>query len=236
MACPGITEKQLVDAANIVFQGAGSGFPGLANAYSNFDDYWELGHSFDTIVDYFVNVSPDAKKAAGFAQTVLERYQSSQTNACWYDDYGWWGIAALRASQHQKLFGDAAADFAKICFEKGNPRCCWTVMDAKAPNVWQNNQNDPRFAVLKPRFDGGIWNADWTQPDECGLVGTLPGFHRIAAATINKATISEESKTPLRTACIWCSPRDCSRQPTSKTMALPPTASGSFSRVGGVGT
>ena len=176
MACPGITDKQLVDAANTVFQGDGSGFQGLADAYGNFDDYWELGHSFDTIVDYFVNVSPDPANAAGIAQTALEQYQGSQTNACWYDDYGWWGIAALKASQHQELFGNAASDFSKICFEKGNSRCCWTVMDANAPNVWRNNQNDPRFAVLKPRFDGGIWNADWTRPDECGLVGPAAGI------------------------------------------------------------
>jgi hypothetical protein len=176
MACPGITDKQLVDAANTVFQGDGNGFQGLADAYGSFDDYWELGHSFDTIVDYFVNVSPDAANAAGFAQTVLERYQASQTNACWYDDYGWWGIATLKASQQQTLFGNAASAFSKICFDKDNPRCCWTVMDANAPNVWQTNQNDPRFAVLKPRFDGGIWNADWTRPDECGDVGPAPGI------------------------------------------------------------
>jgi hypothetical protein len=174
MACPGITDKQLVDAANTVFQGDGNGFQGLANAYGAFDDYWELGHSFDTIVDYFVNVSPNATNATGFAQIALERYQGSQTNACWYDDYGWWGIAALKASQHQELFGSAASAFSKICFDKDNPRCCWTVMDANAPNVWRNNQNDSRFAVLKPRVDGGIWNADWTRPDECGTKGPPP--------------------------------------------------------------
>ncbi len=132
-----------------------------------FSTYWQLGHSFDTILDYFVHV--DSSEAAAFPPIALEAYKRSLGNACWYDDYGWWGIAALKAAQHPGLFPDVSP-FQTIC------NTCWATMHDNAPNVWANNKGDPAFAPLQPRVEGGVWNCDWSRPDGCGNRNTPPNL------------------------------------------------------------
>ena len=92
--------------------------------------------------------------------SALAAFGRSLPHACWYDDYGWWGISALKASQHPGMFnaGDTkyVPGFASIC------NLCWDTMHYRGTAVWANNQNDPTVAPLRPRFDGGVWNCDWT--------------------------------------------------------------------------
>lgn len=117
-------------------------------------NFWRLGYSFDTIVDYLTTSPADA---TGFGQIALDRYtQSSGTWAPhpWYDDFGWWGIAGLKASQQPDLFGDLTEQFKAVAL------ACWYGMDSKAPYVW-DRADQQQFRAMQPRFEGGVWNSDW---------------------------------------------------------------------------
>ena len=138
-------------------------FAELKPTFAAGTNYWQLGHSFDTIIDYFVNVHPaDAK---GFAQTALDRY--TNTKPSWYDDYGWWGIAALKASQHPDLLGPPGA-FQKPAL------ACWGAMTKLALTVWK--RDGARYPDYGPRFTGGAWNFDWSDSNPKNPTNTLEGI------------------------------------------------------------
>jgi hypothetical protein len=160
MACSQVTQQDLQRAAQKAFRYLKTQWQG------SFSTYWQLGHSFDTIIDYFVLNPLDS---SGFGPIALTAYNRSTGNACWYDDYGWWGIAALKASQHPELFPNAS-------LFKALSDSCWKMMDDNATKVWQYNGNNPAFKVLQPRFDGGVWNCDWSRPNGCGVNGTPPNI------------------------------------------------------------
>ena len=145
-------------------------FDALQTEWQSYDVFWRLGHSFDTVIDYFAIV--DKSEALTFAPTALAAFGRSLSNACWYDDYGWWGIAALKASQHPDMFKaddtKYVPGFAAIC------NLCWDTMHYRGTAVWDNNQNDPTRAPLRPRFDGGVWNCDWTGESMCGATNAPP--------------------------------------------------------------
>src|ERR1051325_5138213 len=144
-------------------------FTNLSPAFAGDSNYWQLGHSFETIIDYLALNPADA---AGFGEIANDRYQNSSETVCWYDDNGWWGIAALKASQHPELFPTHYSDFQEYT------NACWKRMDDNAPKVWEAGKAD--FPNLKPRFDGGVWNAYWTSvvvPGKCSnLTPCVPRF------------------------------------------------------------
>lgn len=148
-------------------------FAQLKTNYGWAGNFWRLGHSFDTIIDYFELVDDTDALLFGseYALRAFEKFSGH-----WYDDYGWWGLAALRASQRPKLFGPNVGAFGGVA------RRCWTFMRtgdtggmtvdcsgavkmAGAPNVWTQAQKSPdykdHFARMEPRKGGGVWNCDW---------------------------------------------------------------------------
>jgi hypothetical protein len=115
------------------------------------------------MIDYLAINPADA---TGFTEIALRKYLDRQSlvwrdgdegkDPWWYDDYGWWGIAGLKASQHQELFGTYAP-----CF-RGISNLCWQAIYRNAPNVWENtdkkvNENDKvkntGQARVKKNFD-----------------------------------------------------------------------------------
>lgn len=148
------------DSAQDFRQAAHNTFVKLSAAFAANGNYWQLGHTLDTIIDYLTIAPADA---VGFAKIALDRYNVSSTNgtACWYDDFSWWGIAGLKASQRPNLFGDDTAKFSSIA------QSCWETTDGKAPYVWAN-ADQQAYAELRPRIgadtqavDGGVWNYYW---------------------------------------------------------------------------
>lgn len=110
-----------------------------------------------------MNVNPaDAK---GFAQIALDRYTT--TKPTWYDDYGWWGIAALKASRHPELLGPPGA-FQKPALD------CWGAMTKLALTVWQRYGR--QYPDYGPRFTGGAWNFDWSDSNPKNPTNTLEGI------------------------------------------------------------
>jgi hypothetical protein len=159
----------------------------LTDTFSKAKEAWRIGNVFDTLTDYLVRY-PDAEKNPGTVAGIalkLWRDPDVARSMCWYDDYGWWGIAGAKAfdDKYARIFGSTREDFKKIATG------CWDIMHAgkpdKAykykggPNVWTNRENGAQTDYFtspdtwaKPRFEGGVWQYDmWkgARPDgtEC---------------------------------------------------------------------
>lgn len=119
-------------------------------------NYWQLGNAFDTVIDYLV-MNPF--NAPEFANAVIKRYDETANTAwrCWYDDSGWWAVAAQRALEHPDLWSkDQLVKFGEIAADN------WDTMQ-DGLNVYKNRNDHPgNFDDLQPRFDGGIWNYFWS--------------------------------------------------------------------------
>jgi hypothetical protein len=139
----------------------------LQPIFARFDNFWVLGHSFDTVLDYFTYVDPSA--APGFAPVALDRYDSTvAAGNCWYDDGSWWAIAALKASQFGLFDAFDSGRFLGIA------ESLWRPIQHHAPNVWANAT--PEWSALEPRFSGGVWNYFWTKEKNASICNTpCPG-------------------------------------------------------------
>ncbi len=116
-------------------------------------NYWQLGNAFDTVIDYLI-MNPFNGPA--FADAVIKKYEETAYTAwrCWYDDPGWWAVAAQRALEHPDLWSND-----QIRKFEGMAGWNWHTMQAGA-YVWDLATMD--FNNLEPLFDGGIWNYFWT--------------------------------------------------------------------------
>ena len=146
-------------------------FPRLCKTFSTWTNSWQIGNVFDTLTDYVLRF-PDAEKTipSTVARMALDRWTNASGAMCWYDDYGWWGIASEKAfhDEYANIFAGDRTRFQDIARE------CWAVMNTgkpgKAysyrggPNVWDNRENGSptdyftspgTWAV--PRFTGGVW-------------------------------------------------------------------------------
>ena len=144
---------------NVLKKAAQRTYEDLKHVFQKSRDYWKLGHTFDTIIDYFIVTDGGDGEAAVFGKLALERYTAS--HGSWYDDYAWWAIANLKAAQHQHLFGDDTAKFYDNCIQD------WHKM-APAATTWDLAQNNPKFRALKPAIAGGVWNHTYDFGDNAG--------------------------------------------------------------------
>jgi hypothetical protein len=145
----------------------------LIENFSKWTNSWQIGNVFDTLTDYLVRF-PDAEKTPGtVVRIALDRWTNAAGSLCWYDDYGWWGIASEKAfhSEYANIFTDNATTFQGIARE------CWDIMHngkpskpynyRGGPNVWDNRENgsptdyftSPQTWAV-PRFAGGVWQYD----------------------------------------------------------------------------
>lgn len=149
-------------------------FPNLVKTFSTWGNSWQIGNVFDTLTDYLLRF-PDAEQTipGTVAEMALGRWTNAAGSMCWYDDYGWWGIASEKAfhTEYANIFADYAPTFQGIAKE------CWDIMNngkpGKAynyrggPNVWDNRENgsptdyftSPETWAV-PRFAGGVWQYD----------------------------------------------------------------------------
>jgi hypothetical protein len=145
----------------------------LIENFSTWTNSWQIGNVFDTLTDYLVRF-PDAEKTPGaIARIALDRWSKAAGSLCWYDDYGWWGIASEKAfhAEYAAVFGATRESFLTIA------RQCWDVMNTgktgKAysykggPNVWENRENGSPTGYFTspdtwavPRIAGGVWQYD----------------------------------------------------------------------------
>lgn len=153
---------------------------------------WQVGNVFDTLTDYVVRF-PDAEPSRGaVVEAALERWGQIQGSMCWYDDYGWWGIASAKAfdDKYADIFGLHRNEFQGIATD------CWNVMHTGKPNkpysykggpmVWGNRDDgsQPGYFTAPgtwavPRFSGGVWQYDMfkderTNPLDCAPQSSNP--------------------------------------------------------------
>lgn len=129
-------------------------FASLKSLFARSGNFRHLGGSFDTVIDYFSFVGGSEAKA--FAECALDRH--GETSGHSFSDVGWWGIAALKAAQRPNLFPGFTNRFKDIA------NVAWRTMADNAPRVWAR-ADQARYADFAPRFEGGVWNAYWTDDD-----------------------------------------------------------------------
>lgn len=130
----------------------------------SYHTYWQLGHAFDTLVDYWTTKIPPApdNDVAEFVNKYLVRgafpwdKDSAARNPWWFDDYCWWGIASTRVGYNTDYFGQQAKLFAGIA------ALSWEPVYRIAPNVWKNADQNC-LDDYEPMYDGGVWNWIYVQ-------------------------------------------------------------------------
>lgn len=155
-------------------QAAEEKFAALKRAYAGNDKqpkdqqvaFWRLGNSFDTMIDYLEVIDASAAdEIAKIADTQLRaslKHISCGWDGAWFDDFGWWSVAAQRALQ-KPFFAPAGEILRGILHE------CWSRFTANAPYVWERRQPGS-FEAYGPAVAGGVWNAYWK-----GTANRFPG-------------------------------------------------------------
>jgi hypothetical protein len=119
--------------------------------------FWKLGNTFDTMIDFLDVI--DASSAPKIAQMVVVQLNASLNcikggfDGAWFDDFGWWSVAAQRALQ-KPYFQSNPQPFKHILDE------CWPRFTNNAPFVWQRHKIG-YFDQYGPAVEGGVWNAYW---------------------------------------------------------------------------
>lgn len=133
-------------------------YAALKSLFAQSRNYWRLGQTFDTLIDYLA-VTGSTDEAKTMAQLALERYAA--TRGSWYDDYAWWGIANLKAAQSPRLFGDDTKVFYDHALE------CWKKM-APSTGIWDSARQFPNLQPAKPAVEHGVWNHGYDAKDDSG--------------------------------------------------------------------
>ena len=143
--------------------------------------YWQLGTSFDSIIDFLQiaievpELDISVNDARDFLQAAATNYVHSA--GCWYDDFGWWGIAFSKALDpfYSNLFGSADGSLVKEFTNKALQ--CWdTMKNGKgdgfhhgAPNAFKY-ADKTYFSGVAPMFENGVWQYDIfvpRRPSDC---------------------------------------------------------------------
>jgi hypothetical protein len=131
--------------------------------------FWILGHSFDTMLDYldiYCANHPESDTIR-YAETAITRMNLA-TDEAWYDDDGWWTIAALKAYGLCDRLGwqKKKQEFLDICIAK------WARFVDNAPTIWDRCKPPYEPYDLEPKHPGGVWNSGWMRegckPDDKG--------------------------------------------------------------------
>lgn len=151
--------------------------------------YWKLGNTLDTMIDYLDHV--DRGAAGAVAGMVEAQYGPALAGlggygGAWFDDLGWWTVAALRGGS-RPYFEAGFRGFLADVREK-----CWSHFAENAPFVWERRIRNPdRFAGYEPALGGGVWNEYWTGTtgypgpnDGDPSSGTLQGIQNTVTNTL----------------------------------------------------
>lgn len=149
---------------------------------------WQIGNVFDTLTDFVVRY-PEVQSSPGEVVDAAFEQWGKVKGMCWYDDYGWWGIASAKAfeDKYAKIFDTHVNDFQQIATTD-----CWDTMHTGKPDttnppykykggpmVWENRDegDQPGYFTAAntwavPRFSGGVWQYDMfklkrTNPPDC---------------------------------------------------------------------
>jgi hypothetical protein len=149
-------------------------------------DVWRASWAFDTFIDYIKMMQeqhlpylPAGQNEQQFIDEILDN-ALSPIGGLWWDDFGWQGIASLRAAEELTLTQEQRDHFFKRAvnawsfmygqwggldnspehFKVPFPEAGWKTVNIGAPNVYTYGVGKhPSYSQYKPRFSmGGIWN------------------------------------------------------------------------------
>jgi hypothetical protein len=137
-------------------------------------DYWKTANAFDTMIDYVAEIDP--ARASDAARVISDRYKAFEDEGLqiyWYDDFGWWVVAAGRVVENDLFSSSCQNTFEKILSD------CWTRM-SKGTEVCTL----PAFKDFQPVHGGGIWNGPErdSQDTFMGIQNTVTNVLRLIGA------------------------------------------------------
>lgn len=135
--------------------------------------FWMAGNTVQVAVDYLVQTQQSDKlgymaDAVSFFETWVKDNDPDpknwKNNGTWVDDYGWWGIALIKAYEYSSILGYDKDPVLKGKIEK-HVKDCWTAMHGawdptRVPN------DDPNINIV-----GGINNSIQGVTDKVKLAG-----------------------------------------------------------------
>jgi hypothetical protein len=153
---------------------AAAAFSRLLTTFETWTNGWQVGNAFDTMTDYVLRYPDSEPSPNAVVKAALDRWEQVQSSMCWYDDYGWWGIASAKAfdDRFADVFGVYREQFQSIATG------CWNVTHTGKPDqgpykylggpmVWENRDegDEPGYFTSAagwagPRFAGGVWQYD----------------------------------------------------------------------------
>ena len=120
--------------------------------------FWHAGNTLDTFMDYYQRAQPEGykKEAASRTDEAIEVFKAAigidpmdppdnPPKVAWWDDYGWWGVALLKA--HALTAAGRYLQCAKTC---------WDFMDkgGRHPDVNDPNEKNGTWN----NYPGGVQN------------------------------------------------------------------------------
>lgn len=116
--------------------------------------FWIQGNAFDTMLDYLA-LNPTAQKP-DMAKIALQ--MARLTYDAWYDDDGWWVMAAAKAYAMADTLGWQSHKEAFLEFLTAK----WSRFCLYAPRIWEICGSATGAAGIAPNYPGGVWNSGWT--------------------------------------------------------------------------
>jgi hypothetical protein len=128
-------------------------------------DFWHTGNAFTTLIDYYVQLDPKNPSLSTLPQQTLASFDQHYNEKdpdnpaygrWWFDDFGWWGVAFLRAADEAATIGLDSG----VCLNRAIT--CWN-MNKEGTGVW-DRADHTTYRLYGPRFPGGCWNRDYAAP------------------------------------------------------------------------
>jgi hypothetical protein len=141
--------------------------------------FWQAANGFDTWIDFLDEAKADKNEVKAAFDLMKKIWGLKDLNSTWFDDFGWWTIAAQKATT-KSFFTKEQKDWLKYISNEG-----WRRFNDNAPYVWFRApttlplHNYPKHPVpdvsksdWQPVVGGpdkrGAWNEYWCGTPDSG--------------------------------------------------------------------
>lgn len=131
------------------------------------NNYWQLGNAVSAILEYYLAIAPEGWPGLSTIYAKQQWFEEDNKIDClWFDDFLWWAIASLETKKPE-------APLDPKWIEVFNSNWDQALRGFK---VWDNHKDRARYAPFRPRFENGIWNAEWNPRDPWSDSSHLKGI------------------------------------------------------------
>ncbi len=149
----------------------------LIKAYTddNVTNYWQLGNAFGAIIEFCQAIAPDSWSVLDDIYAKQQLFeQRNKIDCLWFDDYLWWAIASLETKKPNNPLEPRWIEVFNSNWDQA----------LRGLKVWDNHQDRQRYKPFRPRFDNGIWNAEWNPRDPWSDAAGLKGIQNAVVNTL----------------------------------------------------